>query len=262
MAIAAGVVVCGVFARLAGGAVATGMQDELRAEITGTNAHVTIMSASRGFARVDDVERIAEASAPGGSERFAFASGTAWHGQASVHLAVKGVAPDRVARLTDVARRMVTGAPDLRGGGAPILLGQGVARALGVGPGDTIEVTAESLGPGSGDTYTTRFRVVGTFHYPLLASEYDDHFAIAATADVVRLGPGGAFTGVDLVLADRDRAEAVADALRRQLDRTAYHVETWRTMNRKLWDVATRLTPLYAIAIGVDLDALSPGACR
>ncbi len=254
----------GLATRLAG-ALYDGQGDEVTAEALGVNAHVVVLKQSSDFPDLHDVEKVA-AAAPGvtAAETFTFILAHARHGGAEVAIKLKGVEVDGPARMLDVGHRMVSGVADLRGADAPILLGTGVARTLGVGVGDTIDVVADPPERASSPTrpaVARRFRVAGTFHYPILVSEYDDGLAIATFAGVARLGSAEPTTGVELLLGDRDRAPAVATALQGKLG-DAYHVVSWGELNKPLFDAIAASRGFYVVEVGLALASVAWFSCR
>jgi lipoprotein-releasing system permease protein len=112
----------------------------------------------------------------------------------------------------------------------PVVIGDGLARALGATIGSTVVVRFPPT-PGSWITPVVTFEVVGTFS--LAFTEFDNRWIVAPLGAVTGALPGTDVAGVELVLTD---PLAVEDARRRVEPIAPDLVFTdWREMNRPLF---------------------------
>jgi len=123
---------------------------------------------------------------------------------------LNGIRPDRDARVSPIARYMVAGTlEDLAPGRFGIVLGNLLARGLGVQPGDTVTVMLPELTVTPAGAYPRmrRFEVVGVF---AVGAQVDASTALIHLDDAARLyRTGGGVQGVRLALTDPDLAPDV-----------------------------------------------------
>ncbi len=209
--------------------VMNGFETELRERILSMTAHATIRAEDGSLADWRAVARLAEedprvvATAP-----FVRGEGMLSAGQRVSATLVRGIDPARERRVDRIGELMVMGTlDDLRPGEFGIVLGQDLARSLGVGPGDrvTLITPQASLTPAGVMPRLRRFTVVGIFAAGMY--EYDSALALVHLQDAQRLYRlGDAVTGVRLRLADLFQVrQVVADLGRRLPDR--YWVSDW-----------------------------------
>src|SRR5688572_14143627 len=132
----------GVMALIVVLSVMNGFERELRARILGMASHATVSALEGGLQDWAVVaERAAknpeiEAVAP-----YVHGEGMVKAGGAVSGTLLRGVLPDREAQVSEVAKHMKAGAlADLQPGAFRIVLGSELARALGVGPGDPVDL--------------------------------------------------------------------------------------------------------------------------
>ena len=174
---------------------------------------------------IDDPEQIAEriAGLPQVSDvlqRVNF-SGLANNGRADLNIIGEGVEPDKEARLgtimTIASGRQLTAA-DTYG----VLVGQGVARALQLKPGDYLTLLASTT---DGALNSLEAEVVGTFRS--FARDYDNsavRIPLAAAQDLVGT------TGIHRLVVSLNSTQAtasVADLLKQEFSVSEYEVKTW-----------------------------------
>lgn len=148
-------------------------------------------------------------------------SGLANNGRADLNIIGEGVEPDKEARLgtimTIASGRQLTAA-DTYG----VLVGQGVARALQLKPGDYLTLLASTT---DGALNSLEAEVVGTFRS--FARDYDNsavRIPLAAAQDLVGT------TGVHRIvvsLNSTQATDAVADHLEQEFPASGYEVKTW-----------------------------------
>jgi putative ABC transport system permease protein len=152
-------------------------------------------------------------------------SGLLNNGKTDLSIVGEGIEPDREARLgtymTLLAGRQLS---DRDRFGA--LLGQGVAQALNLAPGDRATLVANTA---EGAANTLDLEVVGIFQS--FSKEYDARAVkIPLSAAQELLGTRGANTVVISLARTRD-TQPVAAALRGQLIRQGLEVSTWEELN-------------------------------
>ncbi len=150
---------------------------------------------------------------------------------------VRGVSPSEEPNVSVVRDKMKTGSFDtLQPGHFNILLGEELAEWLGVGVGDTVNVTTAQMqsGPLGSMTRSKRFTVTGTF--AVGHNDIDRNLAIADIRDMqTLLRMGDDVTGVRLKLHDMNLAQDVARDLVYALNDNTYRVSDWTMENASLY---------------------------
>jgi putative ABC transport system permease protein len=153
----------------------------------------------------------------------------------------EGVEPEREARLSTYMQ-MTSGRALTERDRFGIMLGQGVARTLNLGPGDRVNVLVNTA---DGALNTLEFDVVGVFQ--TFSKEYDAHavrIPLAAAQELV--GTDGATTLV-VTLARTEDTEAAATGLRDRLQGGGFELKTWLELN----DFYGKTVTLYEQQFGV-----------
>jgi lipoprotein-releasing system permease protein len=212
----------------------------LRDKINGVNAHVVVLKRTSTFAEYRDVLGVVE-KMPGvvAAEPFIFAElEIAKAGGSPQLLSLKAVDPARVDRVLTVGRHMKTGTLDSLAKGTPpsIILGDALARGLGVAIGD--DVTVKSRKDAADPTMTmatpTVFRVTGTFHMEF--DVYDQELAVVSLAAAqAMLGRGDQVMGIELTIKDLAQADEIAKAINLALGDPPYHALDWYELNETLF---------------------------
>jgi lipoprotein-releasing system permease protein len=243
-------VVFGVAALTVVLSVTTGFQQAFREKVLGVNAHVIITKNSNDFTQYEEVERKAwkiddEVLAV---QPFIFVEMLATNGKGAVSgVAVKGADPDRLTKVLDLHKHMAEGSVDALkvkpapGEPPPIIMGRVLSRKLKVGLGDEVSIVApmSSMEPGNYQSAaesapkSRKFRVAGIFYSGF--DEYDRRLMYITLDQAMELwGQGDQVLGVELKVADVDRADEIADALAGELG-GAYVVQDWNELNRNLF---------------------------
>ena len=213
--------------------VMNGFEKELRARILGAIAHATIQPADGSVMEwrkvINQVEKHPEVN---GAAPY-IEEGVWLQGSESAGAFIRGVNPEFEPRVSEVDKKMVSGAlTDLKSGEYGIILGIGLASRLRVGPGDRVTVIAPRLKatPVGASPLMRRFTVVGAFEFGEF--ENDSTLALVHIEDAARLlrMPAGTIGGVRLHLQDMDRAWRVA----REISDTmkGYYIMRDRTQER------------------------------
>ncbi|MBP7146193.1 MAG: ABC transporter permease [Acidobacteria bacterium] len=209
-------------------ALMTGFQDDVISRVLGANAHLLIFP-TEGRPVIDDPAALERQllAIPGvaAAEPVVHGYGGLVSGANLIQwTAVSGIEPERESRVTSIDKSMIEGSlSDLAGRGPSgrpgIVLGNELARRLGVVPGDTVRllVPRPRLSPWGASVRQPTFDVVGVFSTGF--HEYDAQWSFVAldTARDLFDAPGGAHwvaarvTDVRQLAATEDRvARAVA----------------------------------------------------
>lgn len=240
-------------------ALMTGFQEDLISKIVGSNAHV-IVDPANGLSSFEDSEALLArvesvpgvAAAEANVQGFGGAIGPSGIPQWTL---VTGVDPARAGRVTSLESAMVWGqidalAKETASGRPGIVLGEVLARRLGVLPGDTIRlmVPRPRLTPWGPSIQQPSFEVVGTFSLGYI--EYDESWSI------VDLDQGREIFGVEGAhrinarVADLSAVERVKDAIQAALGEE-YRVTSVLEYNRTLFSALELEKVLMTCAIGL-----------
>ena len=230
----------------------TGYREVLVDRLVGANAAVVVyplVSEGAGFLPRTQLERLGELPGVTSVERVAF-------GQGTLGAETSAETPAETGGLARSAAEMVTvrggepgaailgaGTPRLpprstvSEGPPPVILGDELARALGVGKGDIVRWTALGMADGKPRFSYQPLRVAGTFHVGF--SEFDRSWAVTDRAVVVaRLGahdsPEAAAGMIEIRLADPRRAGEVAAQVQAVVG-DSYLVSDWQGLNDRLF---------------------------
>lgn len=261
--IAIGGIAVGVTALITVIAVMTGLQRDLQAKILGSNPHVYVFESAQGL-RVNDwqvaLPPILEvdgvlAATPFVSTQVAFTQDASFS-RAGMLFGMDPTVSE--TPMTDVERDVREGRLSLGATGSgypPILLGQSLANALLVAPGDTLIVAAfENLKTdalGMPTPATRAFEVTGIFRTGMY--EYDNSYAytsLEAAQELLDLR-AGAVTGIAVNGGDPWQAQQVADRLHRELG-PGYYTNNWMDLNASLFSALK----LEKLAMGVILSLI------
>lgn len=229
--------------------VMNGFETELRERILGMVSHATIESYDGEFADwrnvVDRARTHPEVvGAAPYVEQEAMIKGRSVAG-----VLVRGIDPDREPSVSDLDDLMVVGDyTDLAETGWRVLLGIGLARRLGVNPGDKVTLFAPEIRATlAGVMYQARqFEVAGLFEAGV--HEYDTALAVVHLGDAQRLfRTGENIGGVRLKLDDMMRARWVALELSDRLP-GLYRVRDWTQQHANFFRaVQTEKTVMFLI---------------
>lgn len=213
--------------------VMNGFQREIRTRILGVASHVQISGADNRLTDWQSVAAVAGrneqvvASAP-----YVSAQGLLSNGSAVRGVLIRGVDPALEEKVSELGQHMRAGTLEsLRSGEFGIVLGQELARSLGVAPGDKVVLIAPQgqVTPAGIMPRLRQFTVVGIFSVDHF--EYDSGLALMHIEDAQKLFRlEGAVTGVRLKLKDLFRATEVAYELSGQLGPGMY-VSDWTMQN-------------------------------
>jgi lipoprotein-releasing system permease protein len=248
-------VLVGVMALVIAVALMTGLQQELRDRLLGSTAHVYVWRIGGMTDYQAEVARLRAMPHVVGAAPTAQGPALAMVGEHSKFLTIKGVDPVLEKQVTDIGRSMKSGRfsaiasedPDQPPG---IVLGQDLARDLGVTVGDTLRVlTAQGTVSPFGVLPRSRLmRVAGTFSLGLY--EFDSSYGFVSLPVAERLMNTTAPQYIELRIDDIYRApEVAADIMRRLGDR--YLTEDWAGMNKSLFSALWLEKMAISITIGL-----------
>jgi len=213
--------------------VMNGFQREIRTRILGVASHVQISGADN---RIGDWQAIAQAASRNeqvvAAAPYITAQGLLSNGSAVRGVFIRGVDPALEEKVSDLGEHMRAGRLEaLRSGEFGIVLGQELARSLGVATGDKVVLIAPQgqVTPAGIMPRLRQFTVVGIFSVDHF--EYDSGLALMHIEDAQKLFRiEGAVTGVRLKLKDLFRATQVAYELSAQLGPGVF-VSDWTMQN-------------------------------
>jgi lipoprotein-releasing system permease protein len=221
--------------------VMNGFQKEVRDRMLSVVAHVELMQG-RGEALADWRALAAEAAkhpqvrgaAPFIAQQVLVARGDAMRGAI-----VRGIDPAEEPKVTPLAAELKDGVfTRLVPGSWGIVLGAELARLLGVREGDPVTLITPNgqVTPTGVVPRLKQMTVVGTFsagHY-----EYDSGLALMHIDDAAKLFRVEGPVGVQLKLADAQKARLVGDELAAQFARSAEPIDVrdWTRTNRNWFD--------------------------
>ncbi|MGC4027667.1 MAG: lipoprotein-releasing ABC transporter permease subunit [Steroidobacteraceae bacterium] len=209
--------------------VMNGFEKELRQRILSVTSHATLMGLEGPLPDWREARDRALAM-PGvvAAVPYVEAYGMLASGQKLAGTQLRGVLPEEEARAVGIGRSLISGSlDDLRPGAWRILLGEALARELGVAVGGEVVVIAPegAVTPTGVVPRMRRFTVAGVFRSGMY--EYDRGLALLHAADAARLFHlGDAMTGVRLALEDPLRAPQLVRQLALDLG-GGYYVSDW-----------------------------------
>jgi lipoprotein-releasing system permease protein len=237
-------------------ALLTGYRETLVDRLVGANAAVVVYPlASEGVGWLPDrqLARLSAIPGVGSVERVAFGQGTLSSslGRTQV-VTVRGGEPGRVVLgegTPVLPARRAAELPD-------VLLGDELARALGVVPGDVVRWTALTLSAGRPRFDYQSLRVAATFHVGF--SEFDRGWAVTDRAVVLeRAASGGAVDAPDAAgglievrLTDAEGAEPIAAQVRAVVG-DSYLVSDWRSLNERLFGALRLQQRMLFLVLGL-----------
>jgi lipoprotein-releasing system permease protein len=249
-------VTVGVLALIVATAMMTGLQSELRDRILGSTAHAFVFKTTgiqdyrAEIAALRKIPRIVGAAPALIGRAMASSQG------ADAFISFKGIEPALETTVTDIEKSMVSGKlEDLRARNEEdydgIVLGQDLAKQLGVNVGDRINLLTPqgTLNPFTGMAPRTRpLRVAGIFRLGLY--EIDNSFGLVSLEVAERMLNKTQPEMIQLAIDDINAAPVVAASIPQILgDR--YVTQDWTTMNRTLFEALWLEKMAVSITIGL-----------
>jgi lipoprotein-releasing system permease protein len=250
----AGVMV-GVMALIVVLAVMSGFQSTVTEKILGTQTHLHLLKATQegmdeykeATRRVEEVKGVISA-AP-----FIFSQVMLSSESNVFGVVLKGIDPDRVGRVTELANNLKSGRlEDLKGGkeGDPpgIILGVELAKHLSVSVNDSIQVISPlgTMTPMGMMPKMKRFRVKGIFYSGMY--EFDNTMAYVSLESAQKFfSMGDRVTGIEIKTNDIYKVKEVGREIRRKMG-FPFWTKDWMEMNRNLFS-ALRLEKIIMFII-------------
>jgi lipoprotein-releasing system permease protein len=235
-------VTLGVMALIIVLAVMSGFEKTLKEKILGTQAHLVLLKVGQeGMDHYDEVVKRAEkvkgvvSAAPFISSQVMLSSESNVYG-----VVLLGIDPDRVAKVTELARNLKAGRlEDLKrvqeGGLRGIILGVELAKHLGVSIREAVQVISPlgTMTPMGMMPKMKRFRVVGIFYSGMY--EFDNtmaYFSLESAQNFFSMGPY--VTGIEIKTDDIYQVKKISKDIRRAVG-PAFWTKDWMEMNRNLF---------------------------
>jgi lipoprotein-releasing system permease protein len=248
-------VAVGVMALVIALALMTGLQGELRDRILGSTAHVYVWKVGglddyqAEVARMREIEGVIGAGPA--IQGLAHVTGA---GAAQTFIAFKGIDPALEPDVTQIDEALLSGdldalAPDADGRPG-VLIGEALARSLGVSTGETLGLIAPqgTLTPMGVMPRVRRVRVAGVYRLGL--NEYDSQYGFMSLDLAGRLMGKDAPDLLQLRLADLDQAPAVAARIPEVLG-LEYITQDWTELNQSLFSALWLEKMAISITIGL-----------
>ena len=250
----AGVMV-GVMALIVVLAVMSGFEKTLKEKILGTQAHLHLLKATQeGLDQYQEVTKRVEETKGVASAAPFIISQVMLSSESNVFgVILKGIDPDRVGRVTELANNLKAGRlEDLKegkGGESPgIILGVELAKHLSVSLNDSIQVISPlgTVTPMGMMPKMKRFRVKGIFYSGMY--EFDNTMAYVSLASAQKFfSMGDRVTGIEIKTNDIYKVKEIGREIRRKMG-FPFWTKDWMEMNRNLFS-ALRLEKIAMFII-------------
>ncbi|WP_192036619.1 lipoprotein-releasing ABC transporter permease subunit [Halomonas sp. YLGW01] len=236
--------------------VMNGFDHELRSRVLGMVPHTRIEAPSGMTDWQPLAERLTQRERVIGAAPYVQQQGMFSIGGRNEGAMVNGIAPDAEAKVSIIDDHMVQGSlDDLKAGEWKMVLGELLARRLGVGVGDrvTLLVPEASITPGGVFPRLKRFTVSGIFS---VGADLDASLAYAHIADMqtlARMGDavGGLRLEFDDLFAAHGETRAIIDDLGpgyRGIDWTLTHGNLFQAIQMEKRMIGLLLTVIIAVA--------------
>jgi len=250
----AGVMV-GVMALIVVLAVMSGFEKTLKEKILGTQAHLHLLKATQeGLDQYQEVTKRVEETKGVASAAPFIISQVMLSSESNVFgVILKGIDPDRVGRVTELANNLKAGRlEDLKGGkggeSPGIILGVELAKHLSVSLNDSIQVISPlgTVTPMGMMPKMKRFRVTGIFYSGMY--EFDNTMAYVSLASAQNFfSMGDRVTGIEIKTNDIYKVKEIGREIRRKMG-FPFWTQDWMEMNRNLFS-ALRLEKIAMFII-------------
>ena len=250
----AGVMV-GVMALIVVLAVMSGFENTLKEKILGTQAHLNLLKATQeGMDQYQEVAKRVEETKGVVSAAPFIISQVMLSSESNVFgVVLKGIDPERVGRVTELAHNLKAGRlEDLKGGKEgdlpSIILGVELAKHLSVSLNDSIQVISPlgTVTPMGMMPKMKRFRVKGIFYSGMY--EFDNTMAYVSLESAQKFfSMGDRVTGIEIKTNDIYKVKEIGQEIRRKMG-FPFWTKDWMEMNRNLFS-ALRLEKIAMFII-------------
>ena len=248
-------VAVGVMATVIALALMTGLQQELRDRILGSNAHVFVWKQGGILDYRAEAAKIRALPHVVGAAPAILGKALITAARTEGFITVKGIDPALEPSVTEIAPALRIGSLEgLAGTGADgadgVLLGTDLAAQLGVGLGDSVSLLTPqgTLSPMGLVPRMRRLRVAGIFSLGLF--EFDSTYGLVSLDVAMRLFDKDQVDLIQLRVDDIYAAPAIARAITSALG-PQYLTEDWAAMNRSLFSALWLEKMAVSITIGL-----------
>jgi lipoprotein-releasing system permease protein len=248
-------VTVGVMALVIALALMTGLQQELRDRILGSNAHVYVWKQGGILDYRVEAERLRPLPGIVGAAPAILGKALITSARSEEFITIKGVDPALEPSVTDISRALRSGSLEALAspgddGTAGILLGKDLAAQLGVDVGDSVSLLTPqgTLSPMGMIPRTRRLRVAGIFGLGLF--EFDSTYGLVSLDVAKRLLDKDHVDLIQLRIDDIYAAPKVARAITSALG-SQYLTQDWTEMNRSLFSALWLEKMAISITIGL-----------
>ena len=233
-------VTVGVTAMIIVLSVFSGFEKTLKEKILGTQAHLVVLKASQqGMDHYEEVlKQVQEVKGIVSAAPFILNQVMLSSESNVTGAVIKGVDPDRVGKVTELAHNMKAGSlQDLKADSdSPgIILGVELAKNLGVSLNDAIQVISPlgTITPMGMMPKMKRFRVVGIFYSGMY--EYDNTMGYVSIEGAQKFfGMGARVSGIEIKTQNIYKVKEIGQELRKKLG-FPFWTKDWMEMHRNLF---------------------------
>jgi lipoprotein-releasing system permease protein len=232
-------VAVGVMALVIALALMTGLQQEVRDRILGSNPHVFVWKYGGIGDYHAEAQKLQQVPGVVGAAPAILGRALVTSPAGEAFITIKGVDPALEPSVTDIRTALRSGSLDALTGTGPenaggILLGAELASRLEVGVGDSVSVLTPqgTLSPMGVIPRTRRLQVAGTFSLGLY--EFDTSYGFVSLDVAKRLVNRDDVELIQLRVTDMLAAPEIAESIPALLG-TEYVTENWRDMNQSLF---------------------------
>jgi lipoprotein-releasing system permease protein len=246
-------VTVGVMALVIALALMTGLQQELRDRILGSNPHIYVWN-TKGIADYhSEADLLRRQPHVLGAAPAILGQGLVSAGGETLPLQVKGIDPTLEQQVTNLKEAVTSGSLDAlaprEGELDTILLGKDLAAKLGVAPGDSVSLTmGTTLSPAGLLPRTRRLKVAGVFSLGLY--EFDSTYGYLSLEVAKRLLGKDQVDLIQLRVDDIYAAPRIAETITARLGPN-YVTQDWADMNKSLFSALGLEKMAISLTIGL-----------
>jgi len=246
-------VTVGVMALVIALALMTGLQQELRDRILGSNPHIYVWN-TKGIADYrSEADLLRRQPHVLGAAPAILGQGLVSAGGETLPLQVKGIDPTLEQQVTKLKEAVTSGSLDAlaprEGELDTILLGKDLAAKLGVAPGDSVSLTmGTTLSPAGLLPRTRRLKVAGVFSLGLY--EFDSTYGYLSLEVAKRLLGKDHVDLIQLRVDDIYAAPRIAETITARLGPN-YVTQDWADMNKSLFSALGLEKMAISLTIGL-----------
>jgi len=221
-------------------AVMSGFEKTIKEKILGTQAQIVVLKAGQeGMDRYEEaLKKVEEVKGVVAATPFIYTEVMLSSESIVTGGVIKGIDPDSVGKVTELARNMKAGRlQDLKGESNPpgIILGSELAKHLGMSLNDSIQVISPlgTMTPMGMMPKMRRFHVVGIFHSGLY--DFDSKFAYISIGSAQKfLDMDSRVTGIEVKSNNIYQVKEIEKEIRKKLG-FPFWTKDWIEMNRNLF---------------------------